>query len=595
MSGFLRATRRGTGADGLLIGAEAPGHRVERAAPENGRVPLLTALRPERGWPHWLLWVPMRWRGAWVYEQLPLPWRLDAFVPPGVGQPGAPWRISQAVEAFPPQPDASPVAVVYMNDEADVGGNNVDDDDDYDRGLDVHGLLLVALYLEPRALAMEGAHRGVMHELSEEELHAQVEGALGQLLDLPPHRWAHGFVPSPDASASCGTHTDGRKRANETEAEGVCFALAACQYPPGLLDASPGWELDASQAGPGLASLARLHRFTRSTARGRTCSLVLFAGDQIYADASGGLADSRSGIERYARGYGEFKAGPARLLPPTVARVVHAIDDHEIVDNWEPSPGASHGGKGPWFDVAREAAWHHRWEAGARVGGPELLWHTFDWHGEAFFIADARCEREARRVANWSSARMWSTSQRDAFGEWLSRAADRSKFVLSGSLPLPRRRTTVEHAASCLRSDAWDGYPHSLHELLGAVWRHRASGLVFLSGDEHRSGWVSAEISAVDGDDRAPVRVHSVHSSALYAPWPFAITAVEELAAPDVFEFDGPDGRRLRCVVSAWSDHPGDGFAVLHVRGPDVELWFDRSDQTSEVPDGVLSSGNLDA
>ena len=570
MSGFLSGTRRGTGADGLLIGAEAPGHRVERAAPETGRVPLLTALRPERGWPHWLLWVPMRWRGGWVYEQLPLPWRIESFVPPGVGQPGAPWRLSQAVEAFPPQPGASSGAATDMTVEVGIDGGE-------EREIDVHGLLLVALYLEPRALAMEGAHRGVMHELGEEELQAQVEGALGQFLDLPPHRWAHGFVPSPDESVS----------------DGVCFALAACQYPPGLLDASPGWELDASQAGPGLASLARLHRFTRSTARGRTCSLVLFAGDQIYADASGGLADSRSGIERYARGYGEFKAGPARLLPPTVARVVHAIDDHEIVDNWEPSPGASHGGNGPWFDVARQAAWHHRWEAGARVGGPELLWHDFDWRGAAFFIADARCEREARRVANWSSARLWSASQRDAFGEWLSRAADRPKFVLSGSLPLPRRRTTVEHAASCLRSDAWDGYPHSLHELLGAVWRHRASGLVFLSGDEHRSGWVSAEISAVDGDDRAPVRIHSVHSSALYAPWPFAITAAEELAAPDAFEFDGPDGRRLRCVVSVWADRPGDGFAVLCVRDGEVELWFDRSGQISDAPDGVLSSGNL--
>ncbi|WP_431049775.1 alkaline phosphatase D family protein [Roseateles sp. L2-2] len=586
MSVLLSATRRGAAATALLIGAEAPGHRVERAAPEAGRVPLLTALRPERGWPHWVLWVPMRWRGGWNYEQLPLPWRIESFVPPGVGQPGAPWRISQAVEAFP-QPARVPPDI---DEVGDSGGVDLDADVVDESAVDMHGLLLVALYLEPRALAMEGAHRGVMHELGDEELQAQVDGALEQLFELPPHRWAHGFVPSPDES--------GTDRHDERPGEGVCFALAACQYPPGLLDVSPGWELDASQAGPGLASLARLHRFTRSTARGRACSLVLFAGDQIYADASGGLADSRSGIERYARGYGEFKAGPARLLPPTVARVVHGIDDHEIVDNWEPSPGASHDGNGPWFDVARQAAWHHRWEAGARVGGPGLLWHDFDWRGAAFFIADARCERESRRVANWSSARLWSTSQRDAFGDWLSRSADRPKFVLSGSLPLPRRRTTVEHAASCLRSDAWDGYPHSLHELLGAVWHHQASGLVFLSGDEHRSGWVSAEISAVDGDDsedRTPVRIHSVHSSALYAPWPFAITVVEELAAPDVFEFDGPDGRRLRCVVSAWSDHPGDGFAVLRVRGSDIELWFDRSGQKSEVPDGVLSSGNLDA
>ncbi len=574
----MNGARRRTAVSGLLIGAEAPGHRVERAAPVHGRVPLLTALRPERGWPHWLLWVPMRWRGDWDYERLPLPWRLEAFVPPGVGRPGDPWRGAVAVEHFPTSPSrgARGGAVAEVASDRPDGGADLERaDDDAAFDLDLSGLLLLALYLEPRALAMEGVHRGVMHELREDELQAQVEGALEQLLELPPHRWAHGFVPSPEATASGDLD--------------LCFVLAACQYPPGLLDVSPGWELDASQAGPALGSLARLHRFTRSTARGRACSLVLFAGDQIYADASGGLADSRSGVERYGRGYGEFKAGPVRLLPPTVARLVHAPDDHEIVDNWEPAPGASHAGKGPWFDVARQAAWDHRWEAGARVGGPELMWHDFDWRGAAFFIADARGEREARRVANWSTARLWSTAQRDAFEDWLGRAQGRPRFMVSGSLPLPRRRTTAEHAASCLRSDAWDGYPNSLHELLAAVWRQRASGLVFLSGDEHRSGWLSAQIEAIDGDDPAPVRIHSVHSSALYAPWPFAVTAAEELAAPDVFEFVESGGRRLRCVVGAWQDHPGDGFAVLRASPRGVELWFDRAGPAREAPDGWLS------
>lgn len=573
MSGLIRRTewQRAASRNALLVGADAPGHRVERAAPELGRVPLLTALRPERGWPHWLVWVPMRWRGDWDYERLRAPWRLDAFVPPVVGQPGAPWRGSLPVAAFPP---AAPLG----------------EDDAIDRT----GLLLLALYLEPRALAMEGEHHGVMHELGDEDLRAQVEGAIEQLLALPPHRWAHGFVPSPepsdvpdadvaaDVAAGGNDGGDGGHGGHGGDNEGVCFVLAACQYPPGLLDVSPGWETDASQAGPALAALARLHRFARSTALGRTCSLVLFAGDQIYADASGGLADSRSGVERYARGYGEFKAGPARLLPPTIARVVHGVDDHEIVDNWEPTPTATHEGRGPWFETARQAAWVHRWEAGARVGGPGLLWHDFEWRGATFFIADARCEREARRVANWSTARMWTSVQRDAFGDWLARRGDRPAFVLSGSLPLPRRRSTAEHPASCLRSDAWDGYPHSLHELLGLVWWHRASGLVFLSGDEHRSGWASAEISAVEGEDRAPVRIHSVHSSALYAPWPFAITAEEELSAPEAFEFDGPDGRRLRCVVGAWTDRPGDGFAVLRARGGEVEVWFDRAGRGPE-------------
>lgn len=563
VAAILAATRGAkVPAHGLLISAEAPGHRVEHAAPEGDRVPLLSALRPELGWPHRLLRVPMQWRGGWRYERLALDWQVEPFVPPSIGQPGEPWRFSLPVAMFP--------------------AHDSDSDDGDSDAPAVRGLLLLALYLEPRAVAMENQQYGVMHELSDEELREQIEGALDQLFDLPPHRWAHGFVPSPGALDG-DVERDGADHTNNAD-DDLCFILAACQYPPGMLDVSPGWELDPSQAGPALAALARMQHFTRATALGQGCSLVLFAGDQIYADASGGLADSRSGVERYASGYRQFKAGPARLLPPSVARVVHGIDDHEIVDNWEPDAQ----GAGPWFDVARQAAWDHRWEAGARVGGPTTLWHSFDWRGAAFFIADARCERERRRVANWSTARMWSTMQRDAFGDWLDHGAGRPRFVLSGSLPLPRRRATTEHAASCLRSDAWDGYPHSLHELLGEVWRRQATGLVFLSGDEHRSGWVSAEIAAVDGPDGsdgsdgsgtggAPVRIHSVHSSALYAPWPFAITAEEELAAPDVFEFDGPDGRRLRCTVSAWTDRPGDGFAVLRARGGQVQLWFDRA------------------
>jgi alkaline phosphatase D len=531
----------------LLISAEAPWHRVEQGVPQAGRVPLLTAFRPDLGWPHWLLRVPMAWHGGDVYERLPGALQVEPWVPPGRGRPGDPWRTSVALDQFP------------------VASHNADP------ALPAPwpGLLLLAVYLEPRVVALEGFHQGCMHALIGDELMAQLEGALLQLLDLPSQRWRQAFVASPRPAAH----------------QNLTLALAACQYPPGLLDVSPGCDIDPSQAAPALASMARLHRWARHHPDGRELSLLLLAGDQIYADASGGIADSRSGVERYARAYGEFKAGPVKHLPPSVGRVVHSVDDHEIVDNWEPDRD----GVGPWFEAARQAAWDHRWEAGPRTGGPRCLWHEFEWLGGAFFVADARCERQARRAANWSQARLWSEAQRDAFAEWLDRSRGRPRFMLCGSLPLPRRRTTAEHAASCLRSDAWDGYPHSLHELLGAIWAQRADGLVFLSGDEHRSGWISARISPVDsdgghgdpsgrhGEQNDVVEVHSIHSSALYAPWPFAVTAVEELAAPEVFEFKGPQGRRLRCEVSAWQDHPGDGTAVMSVVGAELHLWFDRA------------------
>lgn len=548
-------TARETPLADLLISVEAPWHRVEQGPPQAGRVPLLTALRPELGWPRWLLRVPMAWHGGDGYERLPGALQIEDWVPPTHGRPGDPWRFSVAMDQFPaatsPAPD--PASGAGCDIRMDAGAVT-------DGARPWTGLLLLAVYLEPRVMALEGFHHGCLHGLDGQALRDQMETALLQLLDLPPSQWRQGFVLSPRV---------------ETPPQ-LTLALAACQYPPGLLDVSPGCNDDPAQASPAFAAMARLQHWARHHPDGRDLSLLLLAGDQIYADASGGLADSRSGIERYGRAYGEFKAGPVRHLPPSVRRIVHSVDDHEIVDNWEPE---ARGHVGPWFEAARQAAWDHRWEAGPRTGGPRCLWNDFEWQGGAFFVADARCEREARRAANWSRARMWSEAQRQAFSEWLERSHGRPRFMLCGSLPLPRRRTTAEHPASCLRSDAWDGYPHSQHELLGEIWRHRSQGLVFLSGDEHRSGWISARIGPVDGAAQDCVQVHSIHSSALYAPWPFAVTAAEELAAPEVFEFDGPDGQRLRCEVGAWHDHPGDGVAVLSVVGSELHLWFDRAER----------------
>lgn len=542
-----KAARRETPMADLLISVEAPWHRVEQGPPQAGRVPLLTAFRPELGWPRWLLRVPMAWHGGDGYERLPGALQVEDWIPPSHGRPGDPWRFSVPVDQFP--------VVTRPTLHHDAGSGPAPD-----AAPPWAGLLLLAVYLEPRVMALEGFHHGCLHGLDGQVLRDQMEDALLQLLDLPPSHWRQGFVPGPQVEAP----------------PTLSLALAACQYPPGLLDVSPGCNDDPSQASPAFAAMARLHHWARHHPDGRDLSLLLVAGDQIYADASGGLADSRSGIERYGRAYGEFKAGPVRHLPPSVRRVVHSVDDHEIVDNWEPE---ARGHVGPWFEAARQAAWDHRWEAGPRTGGPHCLWHDFEWQGGAFFVADARCEREARRAANWSRARLWSQAQRDGFSDWLARSHGRPRFMLCGSLPLPRRRTTAEHPASCLRSDAWDGYPHSQHELLGEIWRQRAQGLVFLSGDEHRSGWISARICAVDGGPQDCVQVHSIHSSALYAPWPFAVTAVEELATPEVFDFDGPNGRRLRCEVSAWQDHPGDGVAILSVAGSELHLWFDRAER----------------
>jgi hypothetical protein len=362
----------------------------------------------------------------------------------------------------------------------------------------------------------------------------------------------------------------------------MSFVLAACQYPPGLLDHSVGAEQDPSLASPAEAAMARLVALTRGPAAGTEVSLLLLAGDQVYADASGGFFDPVNSVDRHAKPYQHFKAGLIRHLPPGVERIVHMPDDHEIQDNWEPIANpAQPGGRdiGRFFKSATASAWLQRWDAAPERLAPHgRFWHRFDWRGAAFFMADSRSERGPRRVDLLDRAQMLEQPQREALSAWLAQSAGRPRFVLSSALVLPRRRASADHPASALRSDAWDGYPASLHWLLGELWAQRADGVVFLSGDEHRSGFVSARIEAVEGE-AAPVRLHSIHSSGLYTPWPFAVTNVEDFAAPEHFTFPGPGGQVLRCTVSAWADFPGDGFALLRQRGGRLEVWFDRAER----------------
>ncbi|MEJ5999631.1 alkaline phosphatase D family protein [Paucibacter soli] len=530
-----------------VLCAHAPWHRVERAPdPDDfsSHMQLLTALKPEQGWPRLWAWVPVRWRGGDRFERVRAPVHSELFRAEPAACPGEPLRHALALRHFPAGPDT--------------------------------GLLCLFIYLDPRADAEEGGNGATLADLREQDLDLAIAELLQQ---QAPSEWAHAFVPSPSA---------------EIEAEGLSFLLAACQYPPGLLDVSRGAERDPALASPADAAMARLLAFCRQHPDGRKVSLLLIAGDEIYADASGGLADPSTSAERYARPYQQFKAGLARHLPPTLARIVHAPDDHEVQDACEPClrPDGSQD-PGAYTASARTAAWQYRWEPDGQrpQGSPQRFWHSFDWRGAAsFFIADTRLEREPRTVARVAEAQMIGAAQRQAFSAWLQASAGRPRFVLSGALLLPRRRASAAHVSGSLRSDAWCGYPASQQWLLAELWRQRASGVVFLSGDEHRSGHVSAELRRADGQGPS-LRLHSIHSSALYAPWPFAVTAPEEFAAPEVFGIDAATGltpealaqqrhpELLCCEVGEWQDHPGDGFAWLRVTddGRRLELRYDKA------------------
>lgn len=338
------------------------------------------------------------------------------------------------------------------------------------------------------------------------------------------------------------------------------FALASCQYPSGILDKQPAYA--------SYRHLAAL--LDDATATARPEFLVLM-GDQIYSDATAGLLDPTVSSERYVRPYEKW------LSNEDVQAVLHRLptfmmlDDHEIADNWERDSDALAPDK-RLTDGVRSYVKYQR-NGDVPAGGE--LWWSKDINGFQFFMADTRTGREARTVASTATASIMTEAQWQALEAWLRQEHDtnadaRPRFIATSSLLLPRRLRPhlAAGVVGAMRHDAWEGYPASLQRLLGTIATLKLRNLVFLSGDEHVSIDARITLRTPDGSD---LSIRSIHSSALYAPYPFANASAddfEEDGASFAFDQAGVPGGACTCTVQS-AFRPGDGFAVVAaVQGP---------------------------
>jgi len=356
----------------------------------------------------------------------------------------------------------------------------------------------------------------------------------------------------------------------------LVFAIGSCQYPTAML------EHEVSGA-----SYARLgKRIDRDDPQ-----CVLLVGDQIYVDGTAGLFDPTSQFDRYVRPYELF------FRMPPVRKVLRRLplftmmDDHEIRNNWEPSIDDKRPDPA-MIDGRRSYVKFER-----RAGPPMLpqtgtshfpLWYPFEVNGFPLFMIDTRTERTPRMAGTVATAQIVSEGQMKALLDWLSEPSEMPKIIASPAMLLPRHARAVQRKRieSALRSDGWDGYPRSLHRVLAFIARSRIPNVVFLSGDEHLGCIARIEIAL---DDEPPILVHSVHSSPLFAPFPFANTIREDLVADDRFDFKDPakEAGLFHCSVETEFAPPGDGFALLRFYhdgvGWKLNCEFDRAPEEGVV------------
>jgi hypothetical protein len=375
----------------------------------------------------------------------------------------------------------------------------------------------------------------------------------------------------------------------------LVFAVASCQYPSAMLE--------GAVAG---ASYRRLGDWVSGN-QYRRPQFLLLVGDQIYVDGTAGLFDPTSQFDRFVRPYEIlYRMNPVRdVLRRLPAYMM--MDDHEIRDNWEPRVDDTR----PDREMMEGRRSYLKFQR--RAGPPEVspvgdsshpIWFAFRREPFGVFMADTRTERKMRTARHVAPAHIMSHAQMAKLLEWLGDKdhKDMPKIVATPSILLPRHARSLQwdKVVSALRSDGWDGYPHSLRQVLTHIAREKIRNVVFVSGDEHLACVARVVLDAGDGD---PVVFHSVHSSALFAPFPFANSVREDLVGHEVFEFhptrdrngetvagedDGSDGgdahageRRFRCDVDTVFAPPGDGFAILRVYGKPgtwtMQCVFDRA------------------
>ena len=441
-----------------------------------------------------------------------------------------------------------------------------------------HHLVVLLVYDEPRAVGDQGDLSQVVTAVEVEDVaaHQQEIKALEEFFDdecYDDRLVTRGLVrlPALDATDTPGT---------------LVFALASCQYPADMTDGAGG-----GPEPPASASLLRLSKLLTPAAP-EAPSLLVLAGDQVYVDATAGLFDARATTDRLRLPYQNLMGSPGAQAVFGLLPIAMVIDDHEIIDNWEPGvPIPAPTTKGQAMDAYRR----FQRMAGPRLRDEQALWCEFTYSGVPFFLGDTRTERHTpdetpRGVANWREARIMRPPQWDALVAFLRRNAERVAFVITPSMLLPRDLGVGPEPSLALEADDWDGYPASRDALLALLCELDAQRVVFLSGDAHTS--CVAEATVTRGAREA--RLWSVHSSGLYCPYPFANGAEDDYAVEEIFDFPegAPNSEQYHCVIRKRTWAPGDGFATLNLKRHDdgytLDVCFKRAGGDVPAPTLVM-------
>ncbi len=387
-------------------------------------------------------------------------------------------------------------------------------------------------------------------------------------------------------------------RPGPPEPRRLVFAVGSCMYPAGLFDRPVAEAAYARLAG----RLAEGDKDGKGGEDGKGGNsgdggdggedqpgLMLLLGDQVYVDDTAGLFEPSPAGDRYSRPYAlTFELDAVRDVMRRLP-VYPILDDHEVVNDWEY-------GRVVDDDECRGAlSMYQRWQH-QLIDKDKVIRNDYRYWlrpaGIPLVVLDTRSGRSGRalgaglygmeRLPRIDEAQLIRHGDLDTILDGLKRWPDEMpKLIASSSVLFPLRHEALsDDPGDRLSLDDWGGYPATWTRVLHRIHEWKIRNVIFVAGDLHASLVASMRLhrpqrghTAGVGDPEDVIVVHSIVSSGLHAPWPFANTRPEELLTRGGFQVPGPPGSDAAPLQASIDTHglsTGGGFAIVRLEPESV-------------------------
>ena len=270
---------------------------------------------------------------------------------------------------------------------------------------------------------------------------------------------------------------------------------------------------------------------------------LLMLGDQIYADATGGLFDTSSPIEKYCGRYQALFASPRfRRLAASIP-VYMLQDDHEFTNNWCQEDMF----QGPAGDAQYRTAlgMMHACQLAHSPYGARAVAPPFDYQmrirGIAVYMMDTITMRHV------PPGNIVEQAQLDSLEKWLAGLSPgEPKLICTGAVIAPGYTRALDAAgrldpARCGDYASWQGYAVQRKQLFDLIRLRGGGNVLLVSGDYHCAAQATIH-------HQGKLVAQAVVVPPLYAPMRYVNDSVHYLAELERFgdyEIDCPPAQRV--------------------------------------------------